>query len=266
MYYSLTIADPKITQNTYDSWYLVPMNRPFIAPPDFKSETVSIPGKNGDLDLSTSLTKIPTFGNRKGSFKFIIHPDSPYTWVETYQKVLNCLHGQTKLVSLEDDPAYWYEGRLSVSKFESLEKYSTITIEHDLQPYKKSKWLTTETWDVIPFRNVYAQPYNWFRDLAVNSAEYIVIFDSLASFDGDYRQEMIGQGAVVPTFIVTSDGNGMDIAYTNEELGINYQVRLPDGRTSDPNIIFSMTYPNNFIRLRAKGYGTISIEYNIRSL
>lgn len=268
MYYSLTISDWKISANTYDDWYLVPTSRPYFAPPTFTSATIEIPGRNGSIDVATSLTKFPTFGNRTGTIEFLIHPDSPYTWYETYQKVANYLHGQTKQISLEDDPAYWYEGRLTVDSFKSDKRYSVIVIRYDLQPYKKSKWTTLETWPVDPFHLPAGRVVSdYFKNLTVSSNDYEEVFDTISQFDDSRRQEMIGQVETIPNIIVSNtSGNGIDIQFLNEELQIAYVTHLPEGSTKDSNIIFSMYHPNNFMRISAKGQGNMSIEYNIRSL
>ena len=268
MYYSLTIADWKISVNTYDDWYLVPTSRPYFAPPEFKSTTIEIPGRNGLIDVATSLTKFPTFGNRNGTIEFLIHPDSPYTWYETYQKVANYLHGQTKQISLEDDPAYWYEGRLTVDSFKSDKKYSTITIRYDLQPYKKSKWTTLEAWTIDPFHLPDGKVVSdYFKNLTVSSDDYEEVFDTISQFDDSRRQEMVGQAETIPNIIVSgTSGNGIDIFFINEELDIRYTGHLAEGSNINPDIIFSMYHPNNFMRLAANGQGNVSIEYNIRSL
>lgn len=269
MYYSLTIADSTSSINTYDDWYMAPTSRPSFSPPSFDMQTVTIPGRNGLLDVTTSLTKFPTFGNRNGSFEFLIHPESPMTWYETYSKVANYLHGQTKKVSLEDDSAYWYKGRFWLDNFRSNEHYSTITISYSVEPYKKSKWTTLEDWDVDPFDLADGNHISdWYKDLkSLFSDSWTQVFNSIDRFDDRYRQEMIGQNVFSPTIIVDSnDGNGLDIWFENAELEIQYITHFSDGKTVDNNIIFSMLNPNNALRIAVKGIGTISIEYNISSL
>ena len=270
VYYSLTIANNNEYAdgilNTYDTWHLFPSERPSFKPPKFKMSTIDIPGRNGLLDVSTSLTKVPTYGNRTGSFEFIIDPESPYTWSDTYSKVANCIHGQEKLVSLEDDSAYWYEGRLWVNDFLSDKKWSSITINYSMVPYKKSKWTTIDEWQVDPF-DLDVPISTFFKDLVVDSDDWTDILNTRTMMERRYRQEMVGQGAVVPTVIVNSnDGNGLDISSHNLELDKLYTGHLPDGRNKVNDIIFSMFNPDNIIRFSAKGHGTVSIEYNVRSL
>lgn len=269
MYYSLTIADDKSSINTYDDWYIAPTSRPLFSPPSFDMQIVTIPGRNGLLDVTTALTKFPTFGNRTGSFEFLIHPESLMTWHETYSKVANYLHGQTKKVSLEDDPSYWYEGRFWLNDFKSGDHYSKITIDYSVEPYKKSKWTTLETWEEDPFDLAPdISISDWFKDLkSLFSDNWTQVFNSIERFDDRYRQEMIGQALFSPTIIINSeDGNGLDIWFENDEMQIQYINHLADGSTVDPSVIFSMQHPNNGLRLAVKGLGTVSIEYNIRSL
>lgn len=283
MYYSLTIESTTDnifgsnfgSVNTYDDWFLVPTSRPSFSPPSFDIQTISIPGKDGLLDLSTSLTKYPTYGNRTGSLEFLIHPESPYTWSEIYSKVANYLHGQNKRVSFEDDPAYWYDGRLWLNNFVTGEHYSTITIDYSMQPYKKSKWTTIEKWKWDPFNfenGVILRDYYWFLPVGDDSSasnpvtDYKQIFNS-GWIDDKYRQEAIGRMTVCPKLIVESyDLNGIDIWFENEELDIRYYGHLNDGENIDPNVIFSMQHPNNGVRLAAKGWGLLSIDFYIGSL
>lgn len=283
MYYALTFdetdtntfgADFK-TVNTWDDWYLVPTNRPSFSPPSFNISTLTIPGRDGLLDVSSLLTKYPTYGNRTGSLEFLIHPDSPFSWSETYSKVSNYLHGQYRKVSLEDDAAYWYTGRFWLNEFKTNKHYSTISINYSLEPYKKSKWTTTENWiwDPFNFKNgVILRDYYLYLMVGNNESadepttDYKQIFNS-ANIQEEYRQEAIGRMTVCPKFIIESfDENGIDIWFENDELSIGYTVHMNDGETVDPNIIFSMQHPDNGVRVAAKGWGRVSIDFYIGSL
>lgn len=275
MYYSLTFTDGNFNdKNTYDDWYLVPIERPSFQPPTFTANNVTIPGRDGLLDVSTALKGYPTYENRTGSIEFLIY-ESPYTWYETYTMVMNYLHGQKRKVYLEDDPAYIYEGRFSIDSFKSKEHYSTITIKYDLQPYKMSRWSTIERWEWDPFdfqNGVILR--DWYLNLVVASDEsgsspidtYKRIFDS-SLIDARYRQEAIGRLTVCPTFKVNSyDQNGLDILFKNTELGINEEKHLDDGDIKVPDFIFSMQHPDNIVSVDAKGWGILSIEFYIGNL
>lgn len=279
MYHSLIFynADGSDVKHTYDDWGLIPTSRPSFSPPEFTPQKVTIPGRNGEIDVTTALTKYPTFGNRSGSIEFLLYPDyePKIAWARTYSRISNYLHGELKRVMLVDDPAFYYEGRFTVDDFKSGKNYSTITINYDLQPFKVSKWSTIEEWEEDPFelRNL-EEPIDissYFKDLEyapVDGEEYHQVFNSI-NIPEKYRQEIIGQDKTVPTLIITPNDQSVtnvDVWFENEELGITYIGPVPAGESSNPEIVFSMFHVNNGIRLAVKGTGKISIKYNVRSL
>ena len=71
MYHSVTFGD----KNTWDDWRLVPASRPVFNPPAQKVKTLEIPGGDGVIDLSQSLTGYPVYQNRTGSIEFIVMND-----------------------------------------------------------------------------------------------------------------------------------------------------------------------------------------------
>lgn len=114
MYHSITIGD----KNTWDDWHLIPTSRPLFNPPTVKSNLVEIPGGDGTLDLTTALTGRPTYNNRTGSWTFIVQ-NGFKDWSALYSEIMVYLHGQKFKAILEDDPAYYYEGRFSVNQWKS---------------------------------------------------------------------------------------------------------------------------------------------------
>lgn len=127
---------PRGCYNTWDDFHLIPTSRPIIAPPSVKTNTIDLPGGNGVLDLSYSLTKCPLYENRTGSLEFIVDPDRD-TWINVYQKLSNYLDGRYRYMTLEDDPYWVYEGKFMVNDWQSDEHWSTITIDYDVKPYKR---------------------------------------------------------------------------------------------------------------------------------
>ena len=81
-------------RNTWDDWHLVPVSRPVINPPAVHTHYIDIPGANGSIDLTDTLTGGPTFGDREGSIEFMVLHDYdlpsvgastgilPYSWKE----------------------------------------------------------------------------------------------------------------------------------------------------------------------------------------
>lgn len=270
MYYSLTFYDRFGSKNTYDDWHLVPTKRPSFQPPEFKSNMIEIPGRDGLIDISTALTGYPSYGNRTGSLEFLIY-NSPYKWHETYSMVANYLHGQYRKVYMEEDPDFYYEGRFTLDEFNSGKNYSTISIDYELQPYKISRFSTSEPWLWDPFNFqtgvIISDLYNDLHvDTSQDEESYQQIFNSL-DIEERHRDRVIGRMTVCPTFkVISEDGSGLDIWVENDELELSSIQHVNDGETKIPEFIFSMQHPNNGVRVSAKGVGIISIDFNVGSL
>lgn len=148
MYHSLIIDDI----NTWDDWHLIPTSRPLVNPPPVRMSFVEIPGMDGAIDLTEFLTGKPNYSNRTGSWEFIVHHEYS-SWEEIYSRIMAYAHGVRHKVILEDDPFYYYEGRLSVNNFKSNKNWSTITIDYNLGPYKKAVegYVSMWIWDTFNF-------------------------------------------------------------------------------------------------------------------
>ena len=143
MYHSITIGD----KNTWDDWKLIPLSRPVVNPPDVYTKYVEIPGYDGSVDLTELLTGRPTYARRTGDWQFIVtHDYDGYDWQTVYSSIMNHLHGEEMEVRLEDDPDYFYTGRLSVSDWKSGNSYSTITISYELMPFKLNNISSADDW------------------------------------------------------------------------------------------------------------------------
>ena len=146
MYHSITIGD----KNTWDDWHLIPSSRPVFNPPAVKTRYLDVPGANGSLDLTGSLTGYPVYQNREGSFEFYVDNEHA-PWHEIYSSVMSYLHGQKMNAILEDDPEYYYQGRFSVDSWKSQKDNSMITINYNVSPYKWAVKSSIEPWLWDPF-------------------------------------------------------------------------------------------------------------------
>lgn len=140
-YHSITIGE----KNTWDDWHLVATSRPLVSPPPLKSAKLDIAGGDGELDFTTLLSNKPTYGDRTGSWEFIVVnseqlPTVPHQkkWTVLYSDIMAYLHGKKLKVILDDDPSYYYTGRLAVTDWTSGKGNSTITISYRLEPYKRA--------------------------------------------------------------------------------------------------------------------------------
>ena len=105
-----------------------------IGSPEVKTEYVDVLGADGLLDLTEAFGDVK-FKNRTLSFTFSTI-ESGIDWTVAYTNVLNKLHGLIKKITLDDDPKYYYLGRVKVSPYKSNKRVGTIVIEVDCEPYK----------------------------------------------------------------------------------------------------------------------------------
>ena len=63
------------TRHSYLDWFLVPKERPSIDKAPLKEHYIDIPGTNGGLDLSESLTGFPLYDYIEGEIEFIVMND-----------------------------------------------------------------------------------------------------------------------------------------------------------------------------------------------
>ena len=170
-YHSITIG----TKNTWDDWHLVPTSRPLVEPPEVQTSYVTIPGSYGTLDLTEALTGYPTYGDRTGSWEFIVMNDY-WNWETAYSEIMGYLHGKSYQVILDDDPGYYYEGRLSVDGWKSGKGWSTITIRYRFNPFKIEILASDEEWkwDTFNFETGIIRVY---KDLPISGQTSITVIN-----------------------------------------------------------------------------------------
>lgn len=110
-----------------------------LSPPEPKTTTVEIPGRDGVLDLTESLIGDVTYGNRSMTFTFLIVDLEQFEVVKT--KVSNALHGRKFNFEMTMDPGYTYTGRFKINSYTHTATWSHgicgyIEVEIDAEPYK----------------------------------------------------------------------------------------------------------------------------------
>lgn len=86
-----------------------------LSPPKPKTYTVDIPGGNGVIDLTESLTGDVAYNQREQEFIFAVIDVDNFEKVKT--EVSNFLHGKAFDYTMTMDPGYTYHGRFSVEEY-----------------------------------------------------------------------------------------------------------------------------------------------------
>lgn len=108
------------------------MTKKDLPPPTAQTYSVSVPGRNGDIDLSEFLTGEVAYNNRTLSFEFFGN-GSRETVLELIDTMLG-YHGQKVEIILDDYPDWYYTGRAKVEYTDS-GYYATFRLTVDAQPF-----------------------------------------------------------------------------------------------------------------------------------
>jgi len=111
-----------------------------IGSPEVKKKELDIEGADSSLDY-TDFFGGPKYSNLTHKFPFAMmvpHAEFPLY----FSRIKNALHGQKVRIILDDDPAFYYVGRVYVQPGTIDKGIGKITIECDCEPYK---YKVTET-------------------------------------------------------------------------------------------------------------------------
>ena len=126
--------------HSFYEWGLI-LSEKEIEPPKPKTKTVDVEGADGVLDYTEAFGDVK-YQNRQLSFKFYKASIVPDGFLALFSVVQNALHGKKLQVILDDDPAHYYLGRVTINEWKSNKRLGEITIEVDADPYK---YKVTET-------------------------------------------------------------------------------------------------------------------------
>ncbi len=105
-----------------------------IESPAVKEKKIEIEGADSDLDL-TDFFGEPKYENVRHKFEFsTIVPESGF--LSLFSTIKNAIHGKKMRIILDDDPHYFWIGRLHVSSFHNERNVGVVSIEANCEPYK----------------------------------------------------------------------------------------------------------------------------------
>ena len=121
---------------TADDWELI-MQEKIIAPPVPKTNYVSVPGRDGDLDLTEALSGVVNYQDRQGSFIFLLTNGTHEDREELITEIVGALHGQkVQYIDTDDYPDYYMNGRLTVTEIRNSNAYGVIKIQGVFNPWR----------------------------------------------------------------------------------------------------------------------------------
>lgn len=102
-----------------------------IGLPDVKTQTVSVPGADGELDLTDALTGEPVFGNRTIKLKLGFCPRGSFD----FYAFAAAVHGQRRKLELDGRDGY-YIGRCTVGTPDTSQDRTIFDLTINADPYR----------------------------------------------------------------------------------------------------------------------------------
>lgn len=203
-----------------------------VQPPEPKAVTQDLPGNDGLVDLTDSLSGHVLYNNREITLEIGRGLDRNQ-WPVAYSRVMSLFHGKGVKVIFDDDPDYFYEGRATVSDYARTQTLGTMVITVSAMPYKQEIYGGLDRWKWNPF----------------NFETGIIRNYSNLKVDGRLELKIMGRSKIIiPTIVsdasmqVEWQGNQYAIVPGNNKL---YDIAIPEG---EHMLIFI-------------GHGTVSVDY-----
>lgn len=255
--YGAKFSAVKNASNAYHNfrtWGLYPQSKPVISPPAPKVYTIDVPGANGVVDYTESLTGYVQYQNREGTFPYVYIGDRKQ-FDKVYHQVLAAIHGKRMYVTLDEDPGGYYYGRMTVEEPKYAKDRMYLTITGDFEPYKYEMYSSAEpwVWDTFSFIDGVIRNYS---EIEVDNVRSAPSFD----VNGDDAFILVGSPMPVVPSIYLLSGTIVKIGYISADgvqktVGMvitdyDYSVSMPDLLLRDgENVIW------------LNGQGTIKIDY-----
>ena len=148
---TLYVEETGKTFHTLDDWQLALGNNNYIGEPKMETTYIQIPGRNGLIDASEAITGRRVFKKRPLAFE-LGGKNPRLNWDGIISKMRNEIHGRVCRITLDNDRAYYWRGRVFLEDFDRFRELGTFTLSvPNAEPYKYSLTTSAEPWLWDPF-------------------------------------------------------------------------------------------------------------------
>lgn len=143
--------------------------------PEAKTYEQDIPGMDGTLDFTEAMTLGDVkYKNRSLTLEFEVEDKDFYNWSILISGIANYLAGQRMKIIFDNDPYFYYIGRLSVDVEKTEKSESKLVLSGDVDPYKYELYSSLEdwVWDTFNFETGIVREY---KDLVVDGRYELLI-------------------------------------------------------------------------------------------
>jgi predicted phage tail component-like protein len=156
-----TIEVNGTTYHSKTDFGLAISNTNYIGEPEQETSFVSFPTVSGFYDTSELLSKEPVFKSRTINIEVgAINPR--LSWDSVMSDIRNKLHGRLAKIIFDNDPEWYWQGRVSIANFDRKRQLGTFNITMYADPFKYA---------VTPIIDTYTAS----GEIALPASEYSII-------------------------------------------------------------------------------------------
>lgn len=225
--------------HSYNNFGMIPARKITVTPPVPKTNYIEIPGADGMLDMSESLTGCVLYQNRALEGDFNVNaPRSKWPRMQT--EMMNQIQGESMRLILDEEPSFFYFGRPQIAEWKYVNNnHALVKIKADIEPYKYERYGSMEDWVWDDF---------CFETDIIREYKDIVVDDTQVRLTIPGRKKK-----VIPTIYATvADGDRLTVAYGGGTWA------LDNGANKIVDIAISSITENVLL---FTGKGTVSVDY-----
>lgn len=260
--FSITFGD----RNTWDDWKLIPVHRPVIAYPSVKTNIIDLTGADGEIDLMDIIVGGPVYANRTGSLLFrMVDKTGEMSVLKRKNEIAHYLHGIKMNMILGEEPEYYYTGKFEVESmaYKGKGDFADITIKYNIEPYKRSVYLTTDQWLWDTFSFDTGVIYDGLIvNAQANSIDDPLIIDNFDAIVGDLT--------VAPS--VTISNNATNITFKRYQLtsesastgawdGTGYVYKTGTNVQPTSGTAVGLKFNRRTKKLKVEGFGKFTLSF-----
>lgn len=240
----ITVEKTEESFHTFQDWglYVANSNNCIGSPVQYTSY-VEVPGRNGKLDMSEAISGRPIFQSRPISIR-LVGFNEINEWDSVISSFRNKVEGKICKIQFDNDPAYYWKGRVHIEAFNSRFDYGSFILNIPMaDPYKYDVNTSAEPWLWDPFN----------FETGVITQQGATVIDGSGSVTINH-----GHMITCPQIVVSNMQSG---TFTVTHNGIEY------GLTTGTNIIPSILVGgDDDVTLNFTGSATVQVVYRGGSL
>lgn len=148
---TIKVDNTSAEYHTYDDWGLYVTNTDCIGEPKQYKKYIEIPGRNGLIDLSETISGRPVYTSREIKIQ-VAGIRQKTNWDSVLSAFRNEINGRVCRLIFDNDPGYYWYGRVEIKDFSSALTLGVFQIDvPEADPYKYSITASSEPWLWDPF-------------------------------------------------------------------------------------------------------------------